>query len=593
MFEHLLVGLSSLIVLGILAQWLAWRLHLPSILLLLLFGFIAGPLTGFLKPDLLLGDLLVPAVSMSVALILFEGGLSLRIAELRETGGVVRNLVTVGLLATWSIAALAAHFVLDLGAGLAVLLGAIVVVTGPTVIGPLLRHVRPVARVSSTLKWEGIVIDPIGAMLAVLVFEAILAGGAQEAATRALFGVLKTVLVGGAIGAFGAGVMINMLKRYWIPDFLHSPVSLMVVVIVFAISNVLQPESGLLAAALMGVVLANQKAVAVKHIIEFKENLRVLLISTLFILLAARLQVSDVSSVGLGSLAFLGVLMLIARPIAVTLSSLGSGLSWKERLFISWIAPRGIVAAAVSSVFALRLEGEGELQAELLVPYTFMVIVGTVGLNGITAAPIARMLGVAQPNPQGFLIVSAHSWARQIASALKAQGFQTLLVDSNWQNITAARKEGFEAYYGSIVSEYILDDIKLDGIGRMLLLTSNDDVNSLAALHFAEVFGRANVYQLPPQSKETVPKHLRGRLLFGTDITFLHLTKRFAEGSVMKATKITQQFDFGSFQAQYRGSALPLFLVGEEGGLTVFTADERPTPKAGQTLMSIVDTQSG
>ncbi|MFQ5798761.1 MAG: cation:proton antiporter, partial [Bacteroidota bacterium] len=330
MFEDLLIGLASIIVLGIVAQWLAWRLRLPSILLLLILGFIAGPVTGILNPDALLGDLLVPLVSVSVAVILFEGGLSLRIAELRETGSVVRNLISVGALVTWVISAGAAALILGLDFALAVLLGAILVVTGPTVIVPLLRQVRPVARVGSILKWEGILIDPMGAMLAVLVFEAILSGGFQEASTLAVMGVLKTVFIGGSVGALGAGVIILLLKRYWIPDYLHNAVSLMMVVSVFTASNFLQAESGLLAATLMGVVLANQKAVAVKHIIEFKENLRVLLISSLFILLAARLQVNDLNYIGASGLAFLGVLVLIARPAAVGLSALGSEMSWRE-----------------------------------------------------------------------------------------------------------------------------------------------------------------------------------------------------------------------------------------------------------------------
>ncbi len=268
MTEHLLVGLAGIIILGIGAQWLAWRLRLPSILLLLLFGFAAGPATGFLDPDALLGDLLPPVVSLSVAVILFEGGLSLSFTELRQIGTVVRNLVSVGALVTWLVTAGAAHFILDLSAALAVLLGAILVVTGPTVIVPLLRHVRPVGPVNSILKWEGILIDPIGAMLAVLVFEAILAGGFQEATTLALTGVLNTVVIGGVNGVLGAMVLTFLLKRYWIPDFLHNAFSLMVVVGAFTASNVMQAESGLLAVIVMGMTLANQKMITVKHIVK-------------------------------------------------------------------------------------------------------------------------------------------------------------------------------------------------------------------------------------------------------------------------------------------------------------------------------------
>lgn len=257
MTEDLLVGLASIIVLGIVAQWLAWRLRLPSILLLLIFGFVAGPVTGFLDPDALLGNLLLPIVSLSVAVILFEGGLSLKIAEVRETGSVVRNLISAGVLFTWVISATAAHFILGLNWDLAMPLGAVLVVSGPTVILPLLRYVRPTGQVSSVLKWEGILIDPIGAMLAVLVFEAILVGEVEEATTLAVIGLLKTVLIGGAVGVLGAYVMISLLKRYWIPDFLQEVVSLTWVVSAFTASNLLRTESGLLAVTVMGVALAN------------------------------------------------------------------------------------------------------------------------------------------------------------------------------------------------------------------------------------------------------------------------------------------------------------------------------------------------
>lgn len=594
MSEQLLVGLASIIVLGIAAQWLAWRLHLPSILLLLIFGFVAGPATGFLAPDTLFGDLLLPVVSLSVAVILFEGALSLRITELREVGSVVRNLISVGALVTWLISAGAAHLVLDLDAALALLLGAVLVVSGPTVIIPLLRYVRPVGQVGSILKWEGIVIDPIGASLAVLVFEAILAGVFEEAITLTVMSLLKTVVIGGVIGVLGAEVMVLSLRRYWIPDFLQNAVSLTMVFGAFTASNLLQTESGLLAVAVMGVVLANQKTVAIKHITEFKENLRVLLISSLFILLAARLQVRDLAYIRADTLAFLGILILLARPAAVALSTLGSGLRWRERVFLSWMAPRGIVAAAISSLFALRLGERGYPEAEQLVPLTFLVIVGTVAGYGLTASPVARWLQVAHPNPQGALIVGAHPWSRAIASALQAEGYRVLLVDTNWVNISAARMAGLPTFYASILSEYVLDEIELGGIGRLLALTANDEMNALAALHFSDIFGRAEVYQLPPEGKgngrtEAVPQHLRGRLLFGEGITYGYLTDRFVAGAVIKTTMLSEEFDYDAFQALYRETAIPLFLVNEAGDLMVFAMDHSLTPRPGQTLIALVD----
>ena len=447
MAEHLLVGLSSILVLGIVAQWLAWRLRLPSILLLLIFGFLAGPATGLLDPDELFGPVLFPLVSISVAIILFEGGLTLRLTELREVRKVVRNLITIGALVTWTTGALAAHLILGLPVYLAVLLGAILIVTGPTVVVPLLRHIRPAPRIGSVAKWEGIMIDPVGATLAVLVFEAILVGDVQEATSQALVGFLLTLLVGLGVGSLGAGVMVVLLKRYWVPDFLENPVALMIVVSVFTVSNILQSESGLLAVTFAGIVMTNQKVVAVKHIIEFKENLRVLLISGLFILLAARLEIEQFYELDRSSVLFLVVLVLVARPVSVLISTLRSRLDWKERLFLCWMALRGVVCAAVVSIFSLRLIELGYEQAEEMMAVTFLVIVSTVSLYGLTAKPLARWLNLAQEHPQGCLIVGAHSWARQMAEILSKEGFQTLVVDTNRANVRASRMSGLDLSY--------------------------------------------------------------------------------------------------------------------------------------------------
>ncbi len=593
MTEDILLGLALIIILGIMALWLAWRLRLPSILLLLIFGFIAGPVTGFLKPDELFGDLLLPVVSLSVAIILFEGGLNLRITELRQTGGVVRNLITVGVLLTWLIGTGAAYFILGLELELAVLLGAILVVTGPTVILPLLRHLRPAGQVATILKWEGIVIDPIGAILAVLVFEAIMAGGGQEAASLVALGIIKTLAFGTVIGLAGAAVIVLLLKYYWMPDFLHNVVSLAIVVAAFIASNNLQTDSGLLAVTVMGIALANQKTAHISHIMEFKNNLRMLLISGLFILLAARLQISDLAKVGAGSIALLAVLMLVARPLSVALSTWRSKLELRERLFIAWLAPRGIIAAAVASVFAIRLSEAGYPQAELMVPLTFVVIAGTVTIYGLSASPLARRLKVAEPNPQGVLIVGAHEWARAIASSLQKQGYKVLLVDANWANISAARMAGIPTFYGNILSQYALDEIELGGIGRLMALTSDDEFNSLASLNLTDALGRDSVYQLPAgreekEDRETVSRHLRGRLLFSPGANYAYLSHRFSSGAVIKTTELTPEFDYDAFQAYYGDTMVPMFLIDQNGKLAIFTIANPPKPKPGQKLISLV-----
>ncbi len=593
MAENILIGLAGIIVIGIGAQWLAWRLRLPAIMILLVFGFLAGPVTGFINPEKLLGDLLLPIVSISVAIILFEGGLTLKIGDLRVVGREVRNLITTGALITWGISAVAAHFIVGLDLALAILLGAILVVTGPTVIGPLLRQVRPIRPVAAILRWEGIVIDPIGAMLAVLVFGAIIAGETGDATGILIIGVLKTVLIGGAIGLLGAGLIVLMLKHYWIPDFLQNPLALIIVVSAHITSNLFQSDSGLLAVTVMGIVLANQKFVTIKHLVEFKENLRVLLLSGLFIILAARLQLIQLNQMlSLNSLIFLATIIFVARPLAVIVSTLGSGLNWRERLFISCIAPRGVVAAAVASVFALALVGVGTPQATLLVPLTFLVIIGSVTFCGITAFALARWLRVAQPYPQGILIAGAHPWTHTLALALQEYGFRVVLVDNNWENITAARLAGLFTYYGSILAGDIKDKIDLDGIGRMLALTSNDEVNALACLHFADSFGRSEVYQLFSKDmtegrQETVSHHQRGRLLFGSGITYSMLYGRFALGATIKKTTLTEEFDYKDYVAVHGVMAIPLFLINPPDELIIITKDNPPRARSGQTLISL------
>lgn len=560
--------------------------------MLLVFGIIAGPVTGLLDPDAVFGPLLFPVVSVSVAIILFEGGTSLRVAELRQVGGVVTTLVTLGALLTWSLATVAAHYVLGMPLEPALLLGALLVVTGPTVIVPLLRQMRPSRSLANALKWEGILSDPIGAVLAVLVFEVISRGGLETAWTVGALGLLETIAIGVVAAAAGAGLMIVVLSRRWVPEFLQSPLALTVVVAVFAVSNVFQSESGLLSVTLMGVAMANQKRVDVAHIVQFKENLRVILISGLFIILAARLEPAFVQAVGWSQLAFVGALILLVRPVAVGVSTLGSDFDWRERAVLAWVAPRGIVAAAVSSLFALELVEVGYAAGGQLASVTFMVIIATVVVYGFTSAPLARWLGVAQPDPQGVLIVGAHPWAREIGRELQELDIPVRLADSNRGNISQARLDGLPTYYGSTLTEGALDSIDLSGIGKLLAVTPNDEVNALTGLNFSALLGGDSVFQLAPHDFErisadaTVGRRLRGSFLFREDASFWRLSARFDAGADVKTTDLSDSFDYEDFRAEHPDS-IPLFVVAN-GTLSVVTVEGGPTPRAGQTVVALV-----
>ncbi len=594
MSEHLLIGLASVLVLGIGAQWLAWRLRLPSILLLLLFGLVGGSVMHLVEPDHLFGDALFPLISMSVAVILFEGGLTLRIQELPKAGKVIFRLISVGALITWLLSTLAAHYILSLDWVLSILLGAILIVTGPTVVGPLLQQIRPRGQAGSILKWEGILIDPVGALLAVLVFEAILQGELQHAPNLILGGVFQTIVIGVVFSVIAAGILILFLYRYWIPDHLQNGIALLLALAAFVVSNELHPESGLLTVTLMGIILANQEWVSIKHIVEFKENLRVLLIGSLFILLAARVPLSDLTAAGWQGVIFVGALIVVVRPLAVLISTWRSDLTWNERLFLTWLAPRGIVAASVASIFAFELLAAGHAGAEKLISITFLVIIGTVSFYGLTAGIAAQRLGLSEQNPQGVLFVGAQPLARALAVALQNLGFRVALVDTNEKNVFNGQMEGLTTYYGNALSDELSHNIELIGIGRLVAMTSNNEVNSLAATHFLEHFGRKEVYQLSlknaekrAESRHTTPLHYCGRCLFDAQMTYTQLNQLFEDGYVVKTTSITETFTYRDFQDYYRQTAVPLFLVTERKQLLIFTTNQQLVPQPGQTLISL------
>jgi len=596
--EEIVLRLAVVVVLGVGAQWLASRFRLPSILLLLALGLVAGAGTDFLDPDELFGVLLAPAVSLAIAVILFEGGMSLRIADVRGVRLVVQNLIIFGIIVTMAVGTLFAYYVLDLSLSLSLLLSAILVVTGPTVVIPLLDHIRPLGRTKAILRWEGIIIDPIGAVLAVLVFEAIFAEGAEEVTVESLEAVAMTVVAGGGIGLAAGAVLVLLLQRYLIPDELRNPVTLMMVLGATALANLVQAESGLVAATVMGIALANQRVVSVRHILEFKESLRVLLIGALFIVLAARLDVDDLKTIGWAEVGFLVALIVVARPLAVAISTLRSTLSWQERTFLAMMAPRGIVAASLASILALRLSEEGFAGADRLVPLTFLVIIGTIAVYGLAGPYLARKLELARPDPQGVLIVGAHDWARELASALQSNAIKTMLIDSNRGNVREANMAGLQAHYANVLSEDVPHELDLDEIGKLVALTPNDEVNALAAQAFSEVFGSENVYQLAPTPElaerqnddtERIRRYLRGRILFGSRATYQYVGARVAAGAVIKATNLSEEFNYDDFVGLYGEDALRLFIITGSGGLNVVTADARPTVRAGQTLVSLVD----
>lgn len=662
MEDRFLFYLAGVPILGILAQWLAWRFRLPSILLLLCFGIILGQVFH-LDPDSILesvinqeveiaetesessesgteleeieanvaeaesetasenpsGDgkqpkleshsvaprLLFPFITLSVAIILFEGGLSLKISELRDAGSAVFKLVTIGALIGWILTTILAKYLFGFTYfRLAALVGAVLIVTGPTVVAPLLRHIRPSRTVSSVIKWEGIVIDPIGAILAVLVFEfAISAEGDKHTIGHIFYSLFMCTVVASGIGvAFGL-FMIKIVRRFQLPDFLHTVTFFATVLAAFAFANWLYPESGLVTVTVFGIVLANQKTISIDHIVEFKESLGVLLISCLFIILGSRVELADLAELGWQGIVFLLLLIIVVRPVAVAVSMIGSKLNWRERVFISCLAPRGIVAAAVTAVFALKVESliqvtpewaDMQADAERLVPITFLVIIGTVAIYGLGASPLAKWLKLSDDSSQGILFAGADDVIQMIAKRVKDAGFRVLLVDTNYQNVSSARVDGIPAECMSVLSERVYEDIDFSGLGRMLAMTPNDEVNAMATDELRHFFGRANVFRLPTRDgrsgkRASVSEHSEGRILFGKNVSHTHLGSLIDQGWVVKNTKLTEAFTLEHFRTMYGREAVILFSIDGQGRLHVVTMDDETKFVPGMTLIAIVD----
>ena len=520
------------------SQWLAWRLNLPSILFLLAAGLLVGPVAGMFDPDDFLGDLLFPFVSVAVAIILFEGGLTLKLSDIRGHGVVVTRLISLGVVVTWLLLTVAAQLIFDMGWALAFVFGSIATVSGPTVVKPLLKAVRPTDKVGHILNWEGILIDPIGVFLALLVFNAVLLDQPLADPGHIATILVKLVLIGTALGVAAGWATAKMLRRYLVPDYLVNVIVLVIVVTIFAAAEKLQHESGLLAVTIMGVWLANAKGLHMEEVLHFKEDLSVLLISGLFVVLASRIDLAVLPQYGWQILALLAVAQLVVRPISAWLCTIGADLDTNERLFLGWIAPRGIVAAAVSSIFALRLEEAGVAQANLLVPLVFSMIVGTVVFQSLTAKPLAKRIGISNPEPNGVLFFGANDIGLALARALVSEKVKVMLSDTSWRNVRAARRAGFEAYHGNPTSGHAAENLDLQGVGKLVAVSSQRDANALAGMHFRSQFGSNSVFTLEGASEDEVHERFdtanrnRGNPLFDAGLTHARLSRMLREGEV-------------------------------------------------------------
>jgi NhaP-type Na+/H+ or K+/H+ antiporter len=588
-----MLELAGIIILGIIAQWVAWKFKIPAILPLILIGLFVGPFSTLFSDDgnkwieplwngvngLFPGESLFNFVSLSIALILFEGGLTLKKDEIKSVGPVIYKLITLGAFITMIIAGIAAHFIIGLNWPLSFLFSSLIIVTGPTVITPILRNLPLKKDISTVLKWEGILIDPIGALVAVLVFEFISVGGdhGTQYTKETLVEFGKIIIIGFSIGFTSAYTFAMALKHRMIPHYLLNVVSLALVLTVFVLADLFAHESGLLAVVIMGMVLGNMKLPALKDVLYFKETISILLISILFILLSANIDIQDLELIyNWNSLILFGIVVLIIRPIAVFSSSRKSTLTKKEKLFISWVGPRGIVAAGIASLFGLKLTMQGVENANYITPLVFMIVLGTVLLNATTARIVAGLTGVLLKKSEGILIVGASKPSRLIARYLKNNKKRVVLIDSNRNNISQAQDEGLEAIECDIYGDEIFENIELNDMGYLLALTGSKAINEYALSKLQAVFGEEGAFRLISSEEMRDPTKTPELGLFSQTDDYINISEVVRDYPVINEVTINSQEHYKQIieETNKELKSIPLFVKGLDDEIHIIPADQ-------------------
>lgn len=621
--DNLVLSFAIIGLLGVGAQWLAWRLALPAIVVMSIMGLLAGPALKILWPDsyvpggtppmeLLYGEFYRPMIAVAVAVILFEGGLTLNFSEIRGLQKGIRSLVVPGVFIAWALGSLAAIQIGGLAPAVALLFGGIMVVTGPTVIIPLLRQSKLNHRPAALLKWEGIVNDPIGALLAVLVYEVATfktaGGGGHEP-----FDVFAALVIATALSViFGFALARGAAYAFhkgWVPEYLKPPALLALVLVGFAVSNLLQDEAGLVTVTAMGVTLANSKIASINELRHFKESIATLLVSGVFIVLTANLTWEMMAGLGPQDFALIAALLFVVRPLTVFISTIGAGLTWQERLLIGWIAPRGIVAVAVSSFFGAALVSHFAAEAaaaqtlldrdqalalaassERLIPLAFAMVFSTVVLHGFTIGPLAKALGLASKERPGVLIVGASPWSAALAAKLKEMEIPAMVADASWRRLQPVRLANVQTYYGEILSEVTEHHLDLNRFGNLLAVSGNEAHNALVSTDLAPELGRAAIYQVSASGKDdgdrrSVSYTLRGRTLFNSAPTLDELLRRHYAGWYYQKTRLTEEYPPASYLKDL-GKEYELILFIRKGVLT-FTSKQHPfTPEIGDTVLA-------
>jgi NhaP-type Na+/H+ or K+/H+ antiporter len=605
-FKIALIG-----VLGIGAQWLAWRLQRPAIVLMAIAGLIFGPLLSWLlmqnfvqsheglhdvirifnlNPEQDFGDIYRPMVGIAVAIILFEGGLNLRFKDLRDASHAVGRMVIVAAPIAAVLGAVAAHYIVGLPKDISVMVGGLFVVTGPTVILPLLRQAHLPGRPAAVLKWEGIVNDPLGALFAVAGYEFIRFTAMGESTQFAIAKLIVAALIGAAFGVVSGWWLAWAFRRGHVPEYLKAPVVLIWVLFIYVMANMLAEETGLLAVTALGVAMANSKFAAMQEMRRFKENIAVLLVSGVFVVLTATLTPEVIKSMDWRVFGFVLAMMFIVRPVAVFISTLWSGLNWRETLLVSWIAPRGVVAVAVAGLFATELQQIGRPEGAVFVPLAFALVFATVLSSGFTITPLSRWLGFIDDKDEGVMIVGANPWSLGFAKALKDMDIPVLVADTNWRRLRGARLEGLAVFYGEVLSENADHRLDHSKFVHLIAATPNDAYNSLVCVEFAPELGRHRVFQISGQEQEEAdPSAInftaRGRTLSTHGRSFDALTRDWWSGWRFRSTTLSEEYTFEDFTSD-RGEEMDILVAKRADGSLDFLNPEQKSKTEGSTLLS-------
>lgn len=578
--DQVLLGIGLTILLAVGSQVLASRLRIPAIIVLLPVGFLAGAITDVVDPEKLLGPAFSPLVSLAVAVILYDAGLALDLRRLHgQTRRVVVRLIGLGVPITWAVAGLTAAWLLGMSRNAAMMLGAILVVSGPTVVGPLLSFVRPADRLQRILSWEGSLIDPVGGILGALVLNAIVSGTVGKHPGEQILQFLLSAAVGIGGAVVGGAALWLVLVRLRPGEVLEAGAQLATVIAVAAGCDVIRDDSGLLAAILMGLLVANRTVFDLPARRPFLETLVQLILGLLFVSISATVSPASLNHLVLPTLGLVAILVLVARPLVAAVATVRGGFRAQERLFIGWMAPRGIVAAATASSFSATLVAHGVGGAAKILPVTFLVIVATVATYGLTAVPVARRLGVTRPARSRPLVVGGEAWAVDLALALQSAGLRVVMWASTEQQRDQIRQAGLELAPGELLAAATGRGAELEGITSVYLLSDEDDFNALAS---ALLEGRVDekVYRLGSSSPGVgaVAPYLGTDRLFREQLTGAALARRHAAGA--------------RFVVRPGAEGIPvgydlLFVVHEEGRLEPVVEGVEPDVGRGDAVILI------